>query len=112
MVVTSLGDCVLPDDAKVGFYRIAQEALNNVAKHSEATEVLVSLICEKEKVTLKIKDNGVGFDIDDISPESLGVGIMQERADDIGAEIWIKSQVGEGTEIEIIWHDKSKEEIQ
>ncbi|MFC1946495.1 histidine kinase [Chloroflexota bacterium] len=112
VVVTSLGDCVLPDDAKVGFYRIAQEALNNVAKHSEATEVLVSLICEKEKVTLKIKDNGVGFDIDDISPESLGVGIMQERADDIGAEIWIKSQVGEGTEIEIIWHDKSKEEIQ
>lgn len=111
VVVTSIGDCLLPDDAKVGFYRIAQEALNNVAKHSEATEVMVSLICEKIKVTLQIKDNGIGYDIDKISHESLGVGIMQERAEDINALLTIHSQVGEGTEISVVWENRAEEEI-
>lgn len=111
VVVTSTGECILPDDAKVAFYRIAQEALNNVAKHSEATEVMVRLLCEKNKVTLNIKDNGVGFDTDNISPESLGVGIMHERADDIKALLTIRSGVGEGTEIIVIWNSRSEEEI-
>ncbi|UCD08183.1 MAG: HAMP domain-containing protein [Dehalococcoidales bacterium] len=112
ITVTIEGDYILPDDTKIGFYRIAQEALNNVAKHSEATDVIVSLICDKDKISLKIKDNGTGFDVDAISPESLGVGIMQERAADINAEIWINSQEGEGTEIAVIWDNKPKEEIQ
>ena len=112
VVVNSLGDCILPDVVKVAFYRIAQEALNNVAKHSGATEVVVSLICEKEEVTLTIKDNGAGFDINTISPESLGVGIMKERAEDIRASLTIHSQVNEGTEIEVIWDNRSEEEIQ
>jgi len=105
------GECLLPDDVKIGFYRIAQEALNNVAKHSEATEAMVSLICTEVKVTLKIKDNGIGFDINSISHESLGVGIMQERAEDIRAMLTIDSNVGEGTEIIVIWHNRLKEEI-
>jgi signal transduction histidine kinase len=103
VIVITQGDCILPDDTKVGFYRISQEALNNVAKHSEATEVTVSLICDKEKITLKIKDNGIGFDSENISPESLGVGIMQERAEDMKASLTIHSRVGEGTEIVVIW---------
>jgi len=111
IVVTTIGNCVLPDDTKVGFYRIAQEALNNVAKHSDATEALVSLICDKEKVTLKIKDNGVGFNTDKISPESLGVGIMQERAEDMRASLSINSHAGEGTEIVVVWDNRSEEEI-
>ncbi len=111
VIVTSIGDYLLPDESKVGFYRIAQEALNNVAKHSEATEVMVSLICDKEKVTLKIKDNGVGFDTGNVSPESLGISIMQERAEDIKASLTIHSQIGEGTEIVVVWKNRSEEEI-
>ncbi|UCC17125.1 MAG: HAMP domain-containing protein [Dehalococcoidales bacterium] len=105
------GDCLLPDDVKIGFYRIAQEALNNVAKHSEATEVKVSLICDKERVTLIIKDNGVGFDIGTVSPESLGIGIMKERAEDIEAMLTIHSHLGKGTETIVIWENQGKEKI-
>ncbi|UCD08018.1 MAG: HAMP domain-containing protein [Dehalococcoidales bacterium] len=111
VVVTVEGDCIIADDEKIGFYRIAQEALNNVAKHSEAAYVTVSLICSKEKITLKIKDNGIGFEIDTISHDSLGIGIMQERAEDIGAIITIRSQVGEGTEIVVTLDNRSEEDI-
>jgi len=66
------GHCSLPSDVHVTLYRIAQEALNNVVKHAEATEVSVSLRCvpsspaddEKGKVTLVVSDNGKGFDPD------------------------------------------------
>lgn len=109
--VTSTGECILPDDVKVAFYRIAQEALNNVAKHSEATEAAVNLICENDQVTLNVNDNGVGFNTDNISPESLGVGIMHERAEDIEALLTIRSQVGAGTEIIVIWNNWSEERI-
>lgn len=109
--VTSTGECILPDDVKVAFYRIAQEALNNVAKHSEATKATVNLICENDQVTLNVNDNGVGFNTDNISPESLGVGIMHERAKDIEALLTIRSQVGAGTEIIVIWNNRSEERI-
>jgi PAS domain S-box-containing protein len=97
------GEGDLPPDIKVAFYRIAQEALNNIAKHAEASQVTLNVECEEDRLSLLIKDNGQGFDMGEISHESLGLGIMRERADNIGAILSIYSEVGEGTQISVSW---------
>jgi signal transduction histidine kinase len=88
-------------------YRIAQEALNNVAKHAGANQATVRLCCEPERVELHITDDGRGFDVGSIPPDHLGVGIMRERAEAIGAILTIESQAGIGTEIAVAWTDAS-----
>jgi signal transduction histidine kinase/predicted hydrocarbon binding protein len=93
----------LPTDVKVAFYRIAQEALHNVDKHAGADAVMMRLDYGPESVQLTIQDNGRGFDVEDIPPNSLGVGIMRERADKIGATFNLDSQIGEGTTVTVRW---------
>jgi signal transduction histidine kinase len=88
---------------QVALYRISQEALNNVARHSGATRAEVNLNCQPEQVTLQIRDNGRGFDPGKIPPGHLGLGIMRERAGQIEATLKINSQPGGGTEILVIW---------
>ncbi|MEA3439707.1 MAG: GAF domain-containing protein [Chloroflexota bacterium] len=105
------GKCVLSPEVKVALYRIAQEALNNVAKHAEASQTVVSLYCGSERVELCISDDGGGFDPQDIPPESLGLGIMRDRVKDIGAALEIDSKVGHGTQIVVVWGDKGVEEL-
>jgi signal transduction histidine kinase len=61
-VITSvIGDQVFDSEIQIAFYRIAQEALNNVIKHSEATRVTIRLYGEAEALKLSITDNGIGF---------------------------------------------------
>jgi PAS domain S-box-containing protein len=105
--VEVMGDRNLPDEVKVAFYRIAQESLNNVAKHADATQATVSLVCGHEEFRLSVSDNGCGFDPESLPPDSLGLGIMRERAEAIGATLTIASQVGRGTEIEVKWKDSA-----
>jgi nitrate/nitrite-specific signal transduction histidine kinase len=97
------GDCNLSSDIKIAFYRIAQEALNNVAKHAQATQVQMSLICHEERVEMEIRDDGRGFDQENVPADHLGVKIMQERADAIGARLEISSLSGEGTRVSVSW---------
>ncbi len=97
------GDYSFSPEVKVALYRIAQEALNNVAKHANAREAKVSLSYESDKVTLKIIDDGKGFDMTSLPSDSLGLGIMRERASDIGALLSMQSKLGQGTEIVVIW---------
>jgi PAS domain S-box-containing protein len=97
------GDAELPDDVKVAFYRIAQEALNNVAKHAQATEAHVTLDRQPTLFQLTVADNGVGFHFQTIKPEHLGLGIMRERAEDIGASLSVESQPDAGTAITVRW---------
>jgi len=66
------GECSLPAEVKVALYRIAQEALNNVAKHAGASQASVSLRCQAEQVVLCVSDDGRGFDPDSIPLDSLG----------------------------------------
>ena len=96
-------ECDLPPEIKIAFYRIAQEALNNVAKHAEASQAWVSLRCLEEEVILRIKDDGCGFDPANITPDQLGMGIMYERADDINAELAVSSKIDQGTQIQVVW---------
>jgi PAS domain S-box-containing protein len=88
---------------EIGLYRIAQEALNNSIKHSQAREATIQLIKDKKIVTLTIEDDGRGFDPAQNRPvtEKGGMGLMnmRERAESICASISFNSRPNEGTEI-------------
>ncbi len=94
-----------PDEIKVAFYRIAQEALNNVAKHANATHVHLRLSCARERVLLVVEDDGLGFSFDKVGGDHLGLGIMRERADSIGAHLSIETAADEGTRISVVWRE-------
>ena len=91
----------LASEAETTLYRIAQEALTNVAKHSRAENVDVILERRSDHVLLIVEDDGVGFDPLDESMASQGFGLlgMQERAALVGATIQIESAVGKGTTV-------------
>jgi len=95
--------CELPTEVKTNFYRIAQEALNNVGKHAEANQVAVKFSCQPTQAQLEICDDGCGFNLQHIPSGHFGLGIMQERATAIGARLEIHSQSGAGTRIKVSW---------
>ncbi len=103
------GDCELTHEVKIVFYRVAQEALNNIAKHSGARQVDVRLERQPGQMNLFIKDDGLGFDPDSITPEHLGIAIMRERANSIGASLKIESQLGQGTTVKLDWRSARKD---
>jgi signal transduction histidine kinase len=82
-------------------FRVLQEALNNVARHSGATQVEVSLLANKDEVKLRIKDRGKGFDPMTLS-DGLGLVSMRERLRLVGGKIKISSALGLGTEVEAV----------
>ena len=98
-----VGNFQLPTEVKLVFYRIAQEALNNIIKHACANSVRLAIEFERDELVLLVEDDGCGFHPDDVSPERLGLGIMQERAAEIGAEFKINSRQGIGTQIIVKW---------
>jgi signal transduction histidine kinase len=100
--VSGLVDDRLAPDVETTLYRVAQEALTNAAKHSQATRVEVILERKGDSVVLIVEDNGVGFEADARSePDGDGFGLlgMQERASLIGATVEIESTPGKGTTI-------------
>ena len=103
------GTCEIPSYVKIALYRIAQEALNNVAKHSRAKRAQVKLDCQTKSVTMQIIDDGHGFDLSSVTPGSFGLNNMKERANNINASLQIESKVNEGTSITVIWNDQGKE---
>jgi signal transduction histidine kinase len=81
-------------------YRIAQEALTNVARHSYATRVRITLKAEAGTLTLAVIDNGQGFNVGKIAAmECLGLAGMRERAGLIGGALEIKSRPHKGTQV-------------
>lgn len=108
--VTIEDQCTLPSDVHVALYRIAQEALNNVVKHAHANHVTINLRDDFEAetgkiVVLLVQDNGVGFDPTCVPPDHLGLGIIRERAQAIGADLTITSRPGSGTQIRVVWKE-------
>jgi PAS domain S-box-containing protein len=111
VTVTLAGECTVPADVKVALYRIGQEALNNVVKHAGARRVRINLQCPEARpgeldgaqTILGIKDDGCGFDPEGAQSSGLGIGIMRERARDIGATLSITSQPDLGTEVLVEW---------
>jgi signal transduction histidine kinase len=78
-------------------YRIAQEAVNNAVRHGAADHVKISLAAGDEQIRLQIRDDGTGFEEDDITDAGMGVHIMNYRARIIGGTLDLNSTLGEGT---------------
>lgn len=82
------------------FFRIAQEALNNISKHSEATRVSVLMEQTDNELLLKVSDNGIGISNEKLdNPFSMGLLSMRERASNIGGDFQLVSKENEGTTI-------------
>ncbi|HET7035177.1 MAG TPA: GAF domain-containing sensor histidine kinase, partial [Thermomicrobiaceae bacterium] len=94
----------LPPEVQLACYRIAQEALNNVVKHAEASSVGLDLSAAPAgQVRLRVRDDGRGFDPDETAPGHFGMQTMRERAAAIGAALTVASQPGGGTELLLAW---------
>jgi signal transduction histidine kinase len=95
----------LPDlspDVEQCFYRVAQESLENIIQHAEAHKILVKLKQENEHIELIIKDDGIGFDAEDVdSCQKLGLRGMRERASGVGGIFKISSQPQKGSVIHL-----------
>lgn len=97
----------LPTDMEVAIYRILQEALNNIKKHAQATEVEVLAQFNDRQIILMVQDNGHGFDMPELitdfaSRGSFGVMGLQERAQLFGGKVELDSKPDEGTTIRLI----------
>jgi signal transduction histidine kinase/ligand-binding sensor domain-containing protein len=94
----------LTKEAEINLYRIVQESLNNIIKHAGATEASVTLQIEGDRLRLRIRDNGRGFDARTALgvSEGLGFGLtgMVERAKLLGGQLKFTSEPGRGTEVE------------
>ena len=100
---------VLPLDVKTALYRVAREALSNVAKHAQATVARVTVSLDDDLVRLTVSDDGLGISAEGDaneagSGESYGLGIMRERAEGIGAAFEVYSEHGDGTMVEMTWN--------
>jgi len=96
----------LPSSIELALYRIAQEALSNVARHSRASQAALNIQFEPNNLQLEIKDNGHGFQVPEspgeLAPQGhFGLLGLYERAELIGANLAINSEVGEGTRLVI-----------
>jgi two-component system NarL family sensor kinase len=94
-------ECTLPDHVEIALYRIAQEALHNVVKHAQASAAEVELRCDASQVTLRVTDDGCGFDLGTRPDggESYGLRSMAERAELVGGRLTVTSRPGLGTSV-------------
>jgi signal transduction histidine kinase len=100
-------ECDLDDAMKITVFRIVQESLNNIIKHSQATTVNIHLYFEEKQVRISAFDNGIGFDREQVQQRrttrpSLGLAGMEERAALLNGTVNIQSRPGFGTEVEAV----------
>ncbi len=105
----------LPPRVRVAFYRVAQEAMNNVIKHARAQVVQVRLFRVSpggelglESFGLEIGDDGIGFDPAGVPRDRMGLEIMRERVNAIGGALEIDSQLNRGTVIRVLWNGEQR----
>ena len=103
-----IGEDEVSDQLKIVIYRVLQEAFNNVAKHSGADIVRLSLRKTEDTLELSIEDNGQGFDLEEVSDEeghtgAMGLSSMKERTELSGGSFSIVSSKGKGTTIMASW---------
>jgi two-component system CheB/CheR fusion protein len=99
----------LPEDVSLCLYRVAQESLRNIAKHSRASRVRVALAGKKDGIALRIEDAGDGFDLKQVKGKGgLGLISMEERVRLLNGQFAIHSQPGKGTTVDIFVPLKGK----
>jgi len=97
------GKLSLPPAVHIAFFRLAQEALNNVLKHARAQHVKLQLLRGAGRVELLVQDDGRGFDPQATSGDRMGIRIMHERAREAGIQLTLTSKPNEGTQLRAIW---------
>jgi PAS domain S-box-containing protein len=99
-ITTRVHDFIPPlsDEVQVGLYRILQEQLNNINKHSKATDISVQIRLENDQVILQIRDNGIGFN-PQLPKSGIGLENIKRRARALGGETKIISSPGNGCEV-------------
>jgi PAS domain S-box-containing protein len=99
---TNLAEEEIPDPLKTVIFRLLQEAMNNMAKHSRGDSVQLALSKENQSLVFSIQDNGVGFDLR-TSRRGLGLASMKERVEASGGRFRVDSAEGLGTFIQAAW---------
>ena len=97
------GEDALPPALHLAIYRIAQEALNNVARHARAEHARVELQTTVSRVRLSVSDDGQGFEPGPQGPAHLGLRSMAERAAEAGADLRVESAPGRGSSVIVEW---------
>jgi len=92
----------IPDHLKIVIFRILQEAMNNISKHSRGNTVFLLLAKIHETLELEIRDNGLGFS-PETSPRGLGLSSMKERAELSGGTFFLAAAIGQGTRLKASW---------
>ena len=92
-------EILLTESQAINLYRISQEIIHNTIKHAEASELLVELRQDKDKIVLATRDDGKGFNYEEKSGEAKGMGLQNllRRAEIIGGKMFFESQKGKGT---------------
>lgn len=90
-------ECDIPVAIEEALFRVTQEALSNIAKHSRASRVEILLSIDQNEVALSIQDNGIGFDVALVFGEGVGLRSMGERMELVGGTLELKSKPGDGT---------------
>ncbi|TAK65400.1 MAG: hypothetical protein EPO24_02590 [Bacteroidetes bacterium] len=93
-------DATFSKEAEMHIFRIVQESLNNVIKHSKATEVTITIFKKERSIHLTVTDNGKGFM--ETSEQGLGLSSMHARARAIHAQLFIETSPGKGTQLHLI----------
>ena len=98
----------IPNSLKIAIYRVTQEGMNNIAKHSKADLVHLSLRKRDRRIELVLEDNGQGFDLKKVlglesAKRGLGLTSMRERIELSGGSFAIESAEGKGTIIRASW---------
>jgi PAS domain S-box-containing protein len=96
----------IDESVEVNLYRIVQEALTNIVKHSKCSSVLFEMSVEDGRLGVMVKDNGTGFSLKDVSQRDIeqrgmGLFIMEERAKAIGGRLQIHSEPDQGTNVQV-----------
>jgi len=101
---TWVNEIELEKNKSIFLYRMIQEILNNILKHSEAKNINISIFREKENIHIKITDDGKGFDKTDTGFKAgMGLNNLNKRAAMMGATLTIDSKLNEGTSVELIF---------
>lgn len=92
----------MENERKANLQYIVKEALNNIRKHANAKQVDLRMKKIDDSLHISIEDNGTGFDQDKSTENRYGLRIMRERAEEIGAQINIQTEIGVGTRIDLV----------
>ena len=94
----------IPDDVQFTFLRVAQESLNNIIKHSRARNIKIVFDAMPRQAFISISDDGRGFDLQSTLLDQVGLKIMHERAQKVGADLSVMSTLGGGATVTLIWY--------